>query len=609
MNPWLIPSPLAEMLSHRVVIGDFKIEPKQLAEPEVVAQLPLKIRREVARVALERILKSGKHRATLRKRMVTSDIKVPADFKAADLSRPARAVFARLLSGTGFEGLDGWSWSHLLDNRRTGVNRDTLLSAMAEIEWRLRERGAGGKHVPQAQHTKQIQDLIADDRLDNVRADDLRFGWRQFGTYDRLSELLASWTGKGAGSLSPEQGRFVESLHRAFNFTLAEDVEDIGRALATRAFVRTDPRTRAAEVFAARYGAREYGPMLEAIGKRHACSGSRVSQLDVMLLKARDLRTVVSPAALAMLSKVNGLAFMEASLVERTAGLTQSQGHSLETFRRFCLTVLRPTLAFDIGCERSLGEMRQGIAADLTQASKFKSALRYASRESRISGAANITSVAGALALDSGMPISRDALERMVDELPQATWLDREHGWFFINELADSLIYARVRKILAAAVNGVSIRDIGEALFRDAKLADESGGEAGLAPLRVLKQAILAWPDGIQEDARGYLYDPNGVETAKVLSPLEQRIFAALADRGGVATAGAIVKAVGGNAAAVRTMLSYVVFAYPLGSGLYALRGWPIGERELLSALADKVAQRGEDQGDRRSTVMVIRSH
>ena len=83
MNPWLIPSPLAEMLSHRVVIGDFKIEPKQLAEPEVVAQLPLKIRREVARVALERILKSGKHRATLRKRMVTSDIKVPADFKAA----------------------------------------------------------------------------------------------------------------------------------------------------------------------------------------------------------------------------------------------------------------------------------------------------------------------------------------------------------------------------------------------------------------------------------------------------------------------------------------------------------------------------------------------
>ena len=133
-------------------------------------------------------------------------------------------------------------------------------------------------------------------------------------------------------------------------------------------------------------------------------------------------------------------------------------------------------------------------------------------------------------------------------------------------------------------------------------------GKPGLAPLRVLKQAILAWPDGIQEDARGYLYDPNGVETATVLSPLEQQIFAALADRGGVATAGAIVKAVGGNAAAVRTMLSYVVFAYPLGSGLYALRGWPIGERELLSALAYKVAQRGEDQGDRRSTVMVIRS-
>ena len=43
MNPWLIPSPLAAMLANRVVIGAFKIEPKQLVESEVVAQLPRKV--------------------------------------------------------------------------------------------------------------------------------------------------------------------------------------------------------------------------------------------------------------------------------------------------------------------------------------------------------------------------------------------------------------------------------------------------------------------------------------------------------------------------------------------------------------------------------------
>jgi hypothetical protein len=162
-----------------------------------------------------------------------------------------------------------------------------------------------------------------------------------------------------------------------------------------------------------------------------------------------------------------------------------------------------------------------------------------------------------------------------------------------------------VRKILAVATKGVSIRDIGEALYRDAKLADESGGEVGLAPMRILKQAILCWSDGIKEDARGFLYDPNGVEAAKVLSPLELKIFAALAHRRGVATANSLIKAIGGSPATIRTMLTYAVFAYPLGNGLFALRGWPISEPDLLVALAERMSQRGARRqlgtGDRGS--------
>jgi hypothetical protein len=608
MSPWLIPSPLVEMLTRRVVVGERAFGPKQLAAPEVVAKMPRKVRHEAAKVALDRIAESGKHMATLRKRPVSTDIAIPNGFQSDELSLGSRAVFRRVLNGAGLADLQNWTWGQLLDSRRFGVPRVSLMSAMAELEWRLRQRESCRTERLTNTYARQIGELLADERLDAVQEDDLRFGWRRLGAHGRLSELLAEW--KARQSLTSEQARFVKSLHRAFQMTLAEDIEDIGRALATKVFDQKFPRTRATEVFAARYGARPYGPQLEAIAKRHACSGSRVGQLDGTLLKARDVHSLVSPAALAMLNKVRGLAFMEASLVEQAAGLTESQGHSLGTFRRFCMNVLRPSLAFDIGSERCLGELRQGIAADSSQASPFKSALRFARRESRISGATNITSVAGALALDTGLPVSRRDLERMVDELPQTTWLDREHGWFSVNDVADSLVRSRVRKILAVAVNGVSIREIGEALYRDAKFADESGGEAGLAPLRILKQAILSWPDGVKEDARGFLYDPSGLEAAEVLSPLELQMFAALADRGGVATANAVVKAVGGNAATVRTALSYAVFAYPLGNGLYALRGWPIVERDLLSALADKVSQRGEDEeGDRRSTVMVIRAH
>lgn len=607
MDPWLVPSPLAGLLSRRIVVGQFKLGPKQLADPDVVERLPRKVARQAAQTLIDRITGNAKHMAALRKRAIGHDIRIPDDFEPSELSRLSRAVFHRVLNGSSLRALADVSWGQLLDNRRTGVERLPLMTAVAEIEWRLHHRHSALENVPRKSDTVQIDDLLAEVHINAVRDNDLRFGWRRFGTQEKLSDVLREWQA-AEHALNPAQRKFVQRLHHAFRMTLAEDIEDIGRTLADVALVRMEARGRAAEIFAARYGARDYGPMLEAVGKRHACSGARVSQLDEILLKARGRHTLVSPAALAMLKRVQLAAYMEQPHVEQDVGLVLGSGHSLATFRRFCLNVLRPPLGVDIGREASVGALRKGVSADFTQVSAFKAALRYAKREARIAGAANITNVAGALALDTGAPVSRAALERMVDELPQATWLDREYGWFALDDLADSLVYARVRKILAVAANAVSIRDIGEALYRDSKLADESGGELGLAPMRILKQAILSWPDGIKEDARGFLYAPNGIETAEVLSPVELKLFKALVDRGGVATASSLVKEIGGNQGTVRSMLSYAVFAYPLGSGLYALRGWPVAERDLLSALADKVAERGEEpDGEKHSTVLVIR--
>lgn len=609
MHPWLVPSPLSKLLTRRIEVGEHHIAPRQLAEPAYVAKLPAAVRVKAAQEVLNRVTQIATHRAALRMRPVREDLQIPGDFTLDSLSHESRASLLKALNGDGIAALDDMTWWQLLEVDRSSSIRVPLMTAMAELEWHLKHHQPIVGQRLLASDKALIDELLADDRIELILESDLRFGWRQFGSHKTLSSLLKDWTSDGQALTAAQRG-LLRALHRSMKSTLADDVADIGRTLAERCFTAADARSRASEIFAARYGAREYGPQLEAIGKRQACSGSRVAQIDASLLKHRGEHSVASPAALSLLRRAHALAYMPVDQVERAVGLVPGHGDSLQTFRRFCLNVLRPTVGFEIADEGSLGAKRRSVLVSHSEPTRLRAALRHAKRETRIAGAANIASVAGALALDTGAPVCRQDLEGMVDELPQAVWLDREHGWFAVNDLSDSLIYSRVRKMLAVAAKGISIREIGEALWRDAKLADESGGEAALAPMRVLKQAILSWPDGIKEDARGFLFDPNGIETAKVLSPLELKIFTALAECGGVATATTLLGRIGGKPDSLRTTLSYAVFAYPLGNGLYALRGWPISERDLLSALADKVSERSEaTDGPTRPTVMVIRPH
>lgn len=607
MDPWLVPSAIATLLTRRIEIGEHHIAPRQLAEPAFVAELPASVRESAAHEVIKRVTQIARHRAALRARPVRQDLRVPADFGLDGLTPQSRASLKSALNGDGVSALESMTWWQLLEVHRASFLRVPLMTAMAELEWRLRQHHAhdGAKHLLDNDRAL-IGELLADDRIDQILDIDLRFGWRQFGTHETLSSLLRAWESGGRGLTAVERG-LLSAIHRSMKATLAEDVLDIGRNLAEQCFRTADARSRGTEIFAARYGAREYGPQLEAIGKRQACSGSRVSQIDAILLKGRGKHSIASPATLTLLRRVESLAYLPAEQVERAVGLVPGQGESLLTLRRFCLNVLRPTIGVEVGEEGSLGAKRYGVLSGNETPTRLRAALRHAKRESRIAGAANITSVAGALALDTGAPVRRKDLEEMVDELPRAVWLDREHGWFAVNDLADSLIYSRVRKMLAVAANGISIREIGEALWRDAKFADESGSEAPLAPMRILKQAILSWPDGIKEDARGCLFDPNGIEAAQVLSSLELQIFTALVECGGVATVTTLLARIGGMSDSLRTTLSYAVFAYSLGNGVYALRGWPVSERNLL-ALADKVSARGgETDGRARPKAMSIR--
>lgn len=602
----ILPTALLRLLSRGLDVAGVEYAPDRLLDPQFVASLDPKAAKEVRHRVLVRIRDNGRRMATLRNTLIGETIKVPPGFDTANLGKATRAVLHRYLQGAPLATLSMLTWGEALDVRRTGVQCLALMTALAELECALAEQETGQSPAKHAAPRLDLQHLIDDERLAHIEAGDLRYGWRRFGNDRSLKALLERWQGQ-ARELDASERAFVSQLERGLSMSLAEDISDIGKRLATAKFVNTEARSRAAEIFAARYGARDYGPELEAIGKRHGCSGSRVSKVEAALLKDRGQSPVASPAALAIFRKMQQFEFLESGQLEAQLELKPGSGHSLEVFRRFCLRVLRPTVGFDLGGHVNLRKVRRGVAAPYEEAGALKAALRYAQRECRISGAASLTTVAGALALDSEQPVLREALRKLIDVHPKARWLDRDHAWFALDDLADSLVYARVRKILAVAKQGVSIREIGEALWRCPQLAYESGGEASLAPMPILKAAILGWPDGIIENADGNLTVSEPIEPTAVLSPLEHQIYAALAKSGGIGTGSSIARAVDGDSKSVASTIQYAPFVEAIGHGVYALRGWPVGPRAMLAALAERVAE--TKSGPTRTGVTVIRMH
>jgi hypothetical protein len=599
-QPWLLPTPLVALLVRSVPVRGRQILAQHLRNPDYLRELTEEDRAEAARVLVQRLAQSGRAKATLRQRAVTDDIALPADFDFGTLSREARAAIHDALGRIGPDRLAGLTWGELLDKKRRAPPRHALLLALGELEWLVTQGSVPTLDRHRSDMVRaRLGALLGDSRLDLVLANDFRLGWRRFGEAPRLGKLLAGWA--SAATLTAIQERYVERLTEVFAMSLADDISDIGRCLAQAAFTNRDARGRAAEVFAARFGVRPYGPALEAVGKRHGCSAGRVTQLEGILLDALGGFSLVSPAAITARRRIEMLSFAPIAQLEQSLGLTAGQGHSLPTFRRFCLKALVPPLAFDVSEQTSARQRVRGVAAPFDQASSFAAALRYARRQVRVSGAANLTTLAGSLALDSGHPVLRADLERLIDEHLGATWLSRDSGWFALDDFADSLIYGRVRKILAVAKLPITVHEIGAALWRSASYAEEAGAESELAPPPILKAAILAWPDGITEDARSRLALEPRPQLADLLSPQELEIYRVLAERGGVASSTTVRNVARGDPASLAAKLHNCIFVKPLGNRLFGLVGWDYGERELLAALSETMLQAVASEATRAS--------
>lgn len=585
--PPLLPTPVLSLLTRSVRVGGVDYPIALLSDPRHAGDLAQDTAAQLRQLIFKRLTNNGRYVATLRTLRVGATLPLSDDYSAR-LSPAARIALRSFLQAAPFESLAERTWGDFFDKRRGSGPRIEVLAAMAELEGMLAEEGAEQTEGSVAEAWPALlQKLLADDRIDTIQPNDLRFGWKHLDGAPNLRTLLARWV-DDVPAPTTQQRSLVQRLADALRRSFRDDVDDIAQSLAVLAYANRDARHRAAEAFAARHGMREYGPELEAIAKRHGTSGSRASQLEAILLAALRQESLASPAATALVRRAEALAYLDLHDIERALGLAPGNGHSLRTLRRFCLRVLRPAVAFDLHPHRAMRERRTGITSTYHEAGMFKGAVRVAQGLCRAAGAANITQVAGALALDTGRAIDRAALVAAVEGFPAMRWLDQQLGWFVLDELETSLVYPRVRKILAVAREGVTIREIGEALWRSLKLADESGGEVALAPMRILKAAILGWPDRITEDSQGRLQASVPIDIATALSPAEQQLFRALAAAGGIGNTTRLGRNV--DVASVAALLADCPFVEPLGHAVYALRGWPIDARSILAAFAERVA-------------------
>lgn len=582
MHPWLLPSPLLAMLSRRLVLGTRDVAPKDLLEASFVEQLSEEERSAVVATALDRISRNGFYMASLRGKALGGEFELSGRGALERLTPQTQRALTLASRHLPIGELNAVRWGQVLTQR--GLSRRDLMVALAEVEWRHQHAQAQADQGPDVR--VKITELLRDVRIDEILDTDLRYSWRHLQGQGSLVKFLNDLRG---GAPSDVQRRYVEKLWRGFHYSLGEEIEDLGRDLAFRAHTQPAARARAIEIFAARFGARHVEPTLEAVGKHVGIAGMRVSQVVHRLIKHRGPATIASPPVSRLLSQIEEHAHLSIPSLERKLGLAPGAGHSLATLKRFVdgLLVPEPALAHAIRTQAGdvMVEEHKALAVGPTSAPEHLALLRVAKRQCRAAGAANLTHLAGVVAL-SGKASSREDLARMIDLLPKAQWLDREQGWFVLDDLADSLIYPRVSKILGAAKGAVSIREIGEALFRDPRLTEETGGEFALAPLRILKRAMQTWP-GIEETRPGWLADRSGRALSELLSDSEMKIYDVLSAHGGVAPAQTVVRlCAGSNVDSIRALLPQVCFAYSPVPGIYALRGWRLRSAQLLAALA-----------------------
>lgn len=359
------------------------------------------------------------------------------------------------------------------------------------------------------------------------------------------------------------------------------------RAFAQRAAAAAyeEPRTseRAAYIFCAHYGLEPEATSLAAIGRRLGLSRERISQI---------FDRVRERAVAGSLPKMPGtrrlhqsiVAYLPAPLamVDREFRDRLGPNASSRDVLRFATDFLGLNSARVKGSRLPLTSATTQIARGDDSPAWFDEAWRLGAEQTRRYGAAQLDLIAGIIAQQMGIAVSRATLSEAVSVHPGFVWLDEPTGWFCFTTGESPSFESRLRKLLAVADGHLPLDDFLSATSTTWRWNDLG---RGITPLNLHYHIVVArlrTLDWVTVDRGNHIRSKAALAPAYVLSGAERVIVATIERHGGTATTaqlrGALLGA-GFTVAAVGRALSCSPILKSLGRGLYALRGRPESHR------------------------------
>jgi hypothetical protein len=237
-------------------------------------------------------------------------------------------------------------------------------------------------------------------------------------------------------------------------------------------------------------------------------------------------------------------------------------------------------------------EKHQGVRTVVRHedAGLTKSIIQLARRVVSHAGVGKVADLCDRLSEQTGTTIEGALTERVLGSLDSLRWLDEEHEWFFLDDVARNHLRTIVTKVLSVAPH------IHMSEMRAAIASDYRG--VGFAPpkpvvLEFCKTTCNCDVDGESITAR-HVISPN-----EVLAPMEQVAYAVLRDHGPLLHRSDFERKcieAGMNASTFANYVGRLPILARYGSGVYGLRGAPIKPGDV-ERVVPQVVTRLRDHG------------